>query len=342
MIRLHALGALTITDHGREVAIGGPRQRRLVAVLLINRNAVVSVDRLADVVFDGEPTDAASTTLRSYVARLRKVVDGSAGPSVVTQAPGYLLQVPDEAFDVACFEQLVAEARSASARNDPMGAGSALRQALGLWRGDAFVEFADEDWAQPEAQRLGELRLAAQEALFEAELACGRAAELVPEIDAMAGQHPLRDGFRSQLMLALYRAGRQADALRAFQDHRTVMVEELGLDPTPALQQLEERILAHDPTLLLTDPAGVPLRGYRLGARLGTGQDGTVHAAHVPGIERDVVVRVIRSGSPLRAWDARWSGHWSSSSCSRSHWSRRRCRPSSSRCRSWWSEALAR
>ena len=170
-----------------------------------------------------------------------------------------------------------------------------LREALGFWRGDAYAEFADEEWAQPEAQRLGELRLAAQEDLFGAELACGRAADLVPEIEALARQHPLREGVWSQLMLALYRAGRQADALRAFQDHRTAMVEELGLDPGPALRELEERILAHDPELLVQEPAGTPLRGYRLGERLGTGHDGTVCVAHLPGVEREIVIRLVPS-----------------------------------------------
>ena len=113
MLQFHALGGLTITDNGDEVSIGGPRQRRLLAMLLIHRNAVVSVDRLADAVFAGEPTPAASTTLRSYVARIRRVVDGNgSAPTVVTQAPGYVLRLPDEAFDVACFERLVADAGS--------------------------------------------------------------------------------------------------------------------------------------------------------------------------------------------------------------------------------------
>ena len=283
-MRFHALGSVTITEQDRELAVGGPRQRRLLAMLLIHRNAVVSVDRLADVVFDGEPTPAASTTLRSYVARVRRVMNGAEGIAVVTQAPGYQLAAPRRRLRRGALRGHGGRGTGARCLEAmPIGAASVLREALGHWRGDAYAEFADEEWAQPEAQRLGELRLAAQEELFDAELACGRAAELVPEIEALARQHPLREGLWAQLMLALYRAGRQADALRAFQDHRNAMVEELGLDPGPSLRQLEERILAHDPELVLQEPAGTPLRGYRLGERLGTGHDGTVFVRPAPG-----------------------------------------------------------
>ena len=295
MLQFQALGGLTITDNGDEVSIGGPRQRRLVTMLLIHRNAVVSVDRLAEAVFAGEPTAAAATTLRTYVARMRRVVDGNgSGATVVTQAPGYLLRLAGEAFDVACFERLVADAGSRLGRGDAAGASSVLHEALSLWRGEAYAEFADEEWARSEAQRLEELRIVAHERLVEAELACGRAAGMIPQIESLTREHELREAFRAQLMVALYRAGRQADALRVYRDYRRVLVEELGLEPSPALAELEQRVLTHDPTLMLTEPAGLPLRGYRLGERLGTGRDGTVFAARLPGVERDFVVRVFR------------------------------------------------
>jgi WD40 repeat protein/DNA-binding SARP family transcriptional activator len=294
-VELRALGAVGITRDGGEVGVGGPRQRRLLALLLIHRNAVVSVDRLADAVFAGDPTPAAATTLRSYVARMRRVLGEDGGAvALVTQAPGYLLRLPDDAFDVARFEAGLAEGRSLLSRGDPAGAVTALRDALALWRGDAYAEFDDEDWARPEAQRLAELHLVAHELCLDAELASGRAAAVVAELEQMVGEHPLREAFVAQLMLALYRSGRQADALRALRAHREVLLEELGLDPTPSLQELEARILAHDPDLLLGDPGGAALRGYRLGNRLGTGQDGTVHAAHLPGVDRDLVIRTIR------------------------------------------------
>ena len=224
MLRFHALGALTVSENGDDVSVGGPRQRRLVAMLLIHRNAVVSVDRLADAVFAGAPTPAASTTLRSYVARIRRVVDGNgSSAAVVTQAPGYMLQLPAETFDVTCFERLVADAGTRLGRGDATGASSTLREALALWRGQAYAEFADEDWALPEAQRLEELRLVAHERLVEAELANGRAVEMIPEIESLASAYELRETFRAQLMVALYRAGRHADALRVYRDYRRLL-----------------------------------------------------------------------------------------------------------------------
>lgn len=295
ILRFHALSGLTVTDGGDEVNLGGPRQRRLLAMLLIHRNSVVSVDRLADAVFAGEPTAAASTTLRSYVARIRRVVDTADSASfVMTQAPGYALRLADEAFDVARFERLLADAGSLQRRDDAAGESSMLREALSLWRGDAYAEFADEDWARPEAQRLEELRLVAHERLMEAELACGRAAELIPDLQALAERYELHEAFQAQLMIALYRVGRQANALSVFSEHRRVLVEQLGLEPSPTLTQLEHRVLTHDPTLMLAEPAGHRLRGYRLGARLGTGRDGTVFAARLQGVERDFAVRVFR------------------------------------------------
>jgi WD40 repeat protein/DNA-binding SARP family transcriptional activator len=295
MVEYRALGGLTVVSDGGEVSVGGARQRRLVAMLLMHRNQVVSADRLSEAVFAGEPTSAAGTTLRSYVARLRRVVDGNgSGSVVVTRAPGYMLEVRDGAFDVACFERLVGEGRSRLERDDAVAASSALREALALWRGDAYGEFADEDWVRPEAQRLGELHLVAYEGLVDAELACGRAAEMIPELETLVAEHPLRESFRGQLMLALYRSGRQVDALRVFQEFRQVLGEELGLDPSPELVELDRRIVAHDPGLRLAEPAGLPLRGYRLGERLGTGREGTVYAARLPGVEREFAVRILR------------------------------------------------
>ncbi|HEU5084671.1 MAG TPA: BTAD domain-containing putative transcriptional regulator, partial [Acidimicrobiales bacterium] len=294
MIQFHALGALEISVGGEALNVGGPRQRRLVAMLLVHRGEVVSVHRLAEAVFAGEPTPAAATTLRSYVARLRRVLERDGTAHVVTRAPGYALHVRDEAFDVSRFEALVDAARAARQRDDAAAA-ALLRDALALWRGDPYAEFDDEEWVQPEAQRLTELRLAAIEQRFDAELACGRAAELVPELEAAARAHPWREGIRAQLMVALYRAGRQREALEAFQSHRRALAEELGLDPGPALRELEERILRQDEGLLLPAPAGPSVRGYRLGQRLGSGQDGTVHAADLPGVERDVVLRSLNA-----------------------------------------------
>jgi WD40 repeat protein/DNA-binding SARP family transcriptional activator len=296
MIRFQALGGLSVTDDTRgDVGIGGPRQRRLLAMLLIHRNSVVSVDRLADAVFAGEPTPAASTTLRSYVARMRKLVqEAGSGANVVTQAPGYVLKLSAEAFDVSCFERAVVEGISRLEHDDAGAASAVLREAIILWRGHAYAEFADEDWAHAEAQRLEELRVVAHERLIDAELACGRATAVIPEVESLAHEHPFREAFRGQLMVALYRSGRHADALRVYRDYRELLVDELGVEPSPTLAALEQRVLNHDPGLVLSEPAGRPLRGYRLGERLGTGRDGTVYAGRLPGVERDFAIRVIR------------------------------------------------
>ena len=294
MLEYRAMGGLSVVDGGAELSLGGPRQRRLAAVLLIDRNRVVSVDRLAEVVFAGQPPPAAATTLRSYVARLRRVVEcAGSGSRVVTRPPGYMLEVGDEAFDVARFESSVAAGRACLARGDAAEASVVLRAGLGLWRGGAYAEFADEDWARAEAQRLGELRLVAYELLADAELASGRAAEIASELEGLATEHPLREAFQAKLMLALYRSGRQVEALRVYRAHRAVLAEELGLDPPPELAELEGRILVHDEALLELDPGELRLRGYRLGERLGTGRDGTVYAARLPEVERDIVVRVV-------------------------------------------------
>ena len=294
-IEMHALGAVRVTREGEDVSLGGPRQRRLLAVLLIHRNAVVSVDRIAEVVFAGVPTAAAGTTLRSYVARLRKVLDSDGTEArIVTRAPGYQLTVDASCFDVAGLEAILAEGQAALHRNDPVTAVERLRSADRLWQGDAYAEFADEDWAYPESQRLAELRLAGHEHLVEAELACGRAPEILPMLEALCREHPLREGLRGQLMTAYYRSGRQADALAEFRAFRDELAEELGIDPSPRLVEMERRILAQDVSLLADDDVGQPLRGYRLGERLGTGREGTVHAAHLPGVERAFVVKTLR------------------------------------------------
>lgn len=155
MVEFHVLGAVRAVGDGGEVDIGGPRQRRLLAALVLHRNGVVSTDRLAEAVFAGVPTPAAATTLRSYVARLRRALadGGAAEPALTTRAPGYSLRVTDEALDSALFERLLGDGRARAGDDDAVGAAAALRQALDLWGGDAYAEFADEDWARPEAQR---------------------------------------------------------------------------------------------------------------------------------------------------------------------------------------------
>ena len=293
MIGFSALGSIAVTADGQDVAIGGARQRRLLAILLIHRNSVVSSDRLIDAVFAGEPTPGAATTLRSYIARIRRVIGSDASIDLETRSPGYRLVVPDARFDVGLFEARIAAARQDLGSFDPGGALDSLRAALELWHGGPYAEFADEDWARPEAQRLTELRLVVYELLSEAELALGRSGEAVPELESLHAEHPLRESFTGRLMIALYQSGRQVEALRVFEEHRRLLADELGLDPSPTLLAVERRILQHDPSLLVPEVSGQDLRGYRLGERLGLGADGAVVAVRVPGVERDLVMRMI-------------------------------------------------
>lgn len=296
MVTLHALGPVRVILEDAELPLGGPRQRRLLAVLLVHRNRVVSTDHLIDAVFTGTPTAAAATTLRSYVARLRRVLATSGqAVRVETRAPGYLLHLPDAAFDIGRFEDDVTRARSALQGEDPQGAAEVLGGALRLWQGEPYAEFVDEDWVYPEVQRLLELRLVAQELLVDAELARGRAREVVAFVEGLCTEHPLRETYRAQLMTAYYGSGRQADALATYRHFRAELAAELGIDPSPALAELEVRILAQDPTLPLPTRPDGSLRGYLLGERLGTGRDGTVRSARLPGVDRAFAIKTMRA-----------------------------------------------
>jgi DNA-binding SARP family transcriptional activator/nucleotide-binding universal stress UspA family protein len=193
-----------------------------------------------------------------FVSRLRKALEAAGFRRLVTRPPGYVLELEPDELDLARFEHLVERARGELAAS-PESAAETLRQALALWRGPALADFAYEAFAQAPAARLEELRLAALEERIDADLACGRHGELVGELEGLVGQHPLRERLRGQLMLALYRAGRQAEALEAFQDARRELVDELGIDPSPALQRLERSILQQDSSLeLAPDQAAAP------------------------------------------------------------------------------------
>jgi WD40 repeat protein/DNA-binding SARP family transcriptional activator len=293
MLEYRVLGALSVVDEGQDVSVGGARQRRLVAMLLLNRNRVVPADRLADVVFAGAPSSRAAATLRSYIARLRRVVEQVGSDTrILTQPPGYKLEAVDEAFDAACFEQALRVGQWSLARGDAEAASQAFRDGLALWRGDAYVEFADEDWARGEAQRLAELRVVAYEGLADTLLSANRAAEAASLLEGLLVDDPLRESFQARLMVALYRSGRQVEALRSYRGNREALAE-LGLSPSPELGELERRILAHDESLHDDQAGGSSLRGYRLGERLGSGRDGTVYAARLPGVVRDVAIRVV-------------------------------------------------
>ena len=246
------LGPLEAWDEGSEVALGGPKPRALLAVLLLHANEVLSADQLVDELWaEGSPHDAAAA-LRVNVSRLRKVLP----PDVLTtRSPGYLVRVEPDALDLHRFERLVEEGRSLLARGLAAHGSEKLREALSLWRGPALADFAYESFAQAAIARLEEIRLAAIELRIDADLALGRHDELVGELEELVAEHPLRERLRGYLMTALYRSGRQAEALDAYQDARRTLVDGLGIEPSAELRDLEQAILRHDPSLDLQEPA---------------------------------------------------------------------------------------
>jgi DNA-binding SARP family transcriptional activator len=243
------LGPLEVAEGGRPVALGGPKQRKLLALLLVTPNQPVSVDRLVDAMWSGNPPGGASNALQYHVSQLRKVLGDRA--SIVTQEPGYSIRLDSNQLDLLHFEQLVAEA----GRADAPHASQLLGEALGLWRGEALAELADDVLSRAEVQRIEAARLAALELRVDADLALGRHAQLVPELEALVRTHPLHEGLVGALMRALYGAGRQADALDVYRRTRETFDTELGIEPSPFLRELERAILRQDPELAAAQPA---------------------------------------------------------------------------------------
>jgi DNA-binding SARP family transcriptional activator len=254
-VDIRLLGPVAASRDGEPAALGGPRQRAVLARLALVHGQVVTVDRLIDDVWSGEPPPTATNTVQSYVSLLRRALGGPA--FVRRDGPGYVLEIERTMLDAARFEDGVAAATAVLA-SDPAGALDRLDAALGEWRGPCLADVADEEWARAAAVRWDGLRLTALEARFDALLALGRAAEAASGLERVIDEHPLREGFVRRLMFALYRAGRQADALRAYSRTRVLLADELGLDPTPELQALQGKILAHDPSLAGPAPAAAP------------------------------------------------------------------------------------
>jgi DNA-binding SARP family transcriptional activator len=236
-VEFRILGPLeAVGDDGTELPLGGTKQRAVLALLLLEAGRVVSTDRLVDALWSGEPPRTAATSLQNFVSQLRKSLGSE---TIVTRPPGYLIRLQPGELDLAQVRRLVDEARA----SDPPRRAELLREALALWRGEPLAELAYEPFAQIEIDRLEGLRLALEEERIEAELALGRHAELAGELEALVRAHPLRERLRGQLMLALYRSGRQAEALDAYRAARKALVEELGIEPSPLLQQLHASIL---------------------------------------------------------------------------------------------------
>lgn len=318
------LGRLELVDGGTAVRLGGPRQRALLAFLLLHRNEPVSTERIVDALWERDAPRTAAQIVRVYVSQLRKLV----GPETLrTEGSGYMLRVADEDVDVVRFERRVVEGRQLRAAGEAAAAVDAFDEALSLWRGAPLAELAYDGFAQPEIARLEELRLATLEDRFDAALTAGHDSDLVAPLERLVAAHPLRERLRAQLMLALYRAGRQADALAVYQSGRRLLVDELGIEPSETLRRLETRILQHDPTLertaawpsAVTAVSGVTRRGrdalmVGVAALLLAGATGAyvlVHGggngnstAHVPG-GRALRVAVVNPGArPLPGQEA--------------------------------------
>jgi DNA-binding SARP family transcriptional activator len=242
------LGPLEVWRERAPLRLTGDRQRALLAILLLSAGEVVSADRLMDDLWGDALPAAGTTALRVRVSRLRKAL-GVGNDLLAARSHGYVLLIERDDLDLHRFERLVSEGERALARGDPSLAGERLREGLALWRGPPLQDFAYEPFAQRAIVRLQELRLAAYELWFDAELALGRHAQMVGELEALVAEHPLRERLCGQLMLALYRDGRQADALAVYRDARRRLVDELGIEPSPQLQAFERRILAQDPGL---------------------------------------------------------------------------------------------
>jgi len=249
-VRFGVLGPLEVTVGGQPVALHGARTRAVLAMLLAYRGQVVSADRLTEELWPGQPADRAAHSLQVRLSQLRQALRlAGEEDRLVTRPPGYLIRAGADEVDAAQFEQLAAEGAAALAAGDPATAAQRLETALSLWRGTAFADIDAAPFAQAEAARLEEERLAALESRIEARLACGGHRELIAELETLTSAHPLRERFWFQRLLALYRSGRQADALRAYRQLRDILIGQLGIEPGPELRELETRILRQDAAL---------------------------------------------------------------------------------------------
>ena len=254
VLELGLLGPFEVRiDHGAPVALGGVRQRALLAVLALHANQVVSTDRLIDELWGEHPPSTALHTVQVFVSRLRGAL-GPAGERLLTRPPGYVLELGADEIDAARCKRLYDGGRSMLGAGDAAGAAALLQTAETLWRGPPLADFSYEPFAQAAIARFEELRLSCREEMIEAELALGRHQQLVPELEAFVRERPLRERARGQLMLALYRCGRQAEALEDFREARQKLIDELGVEPGVALRELHAAILRQDASLDVPEP----------------------------------------------------------------------------------------
>jgi DNA-binding SARP family transcriptional activator/DNA-binding beta-propeller fold protein YncE len=258
------LGPLEVATNVTSLPLGGAKQRAVLALLVLHANEVVSTDRLIDDLWGDTPPESAANMLQGYVSHLRKTLEPGRGRGehdlLVSRVPGYMLQIRSGQLDADRFERLATEGRRLLADRDAEAAAERLRAALALWRGGALDDLAYEAFARADIDRLEELRLQTLEDRIDADLALGRHEALVAELHELVDRHPLRERLRAQLMAALYRCGRQAEALEAYHEARRALIDELGIEPGPALRELEQAILRQDPALGAPAPPPAPFK----------------------------------------------------------------------------------
>ena len=316
-MRIGLLGALEVfDDDGNEITVAGAKLRALLAVLALHVGRVVPADYLVDALWGEDPPAAVRNGLQGLASKLRRALGSS--DLVVMRNEGYVLDLPPDVVDVERFERRAADGRALAVIGELERAVDVLADADSLWRGEPLAEFAYDDFAVSAIARLSESRLALLEERLDLELRLGRHQRAVVQLEQLVADHPLREGLRGLLMLALYRGGRQADALRVFQDGRRLLVEELGLEPGRALRRLESAILAQDPSLTLPGASASPV---------GAGSHPMIPEALTPLVGRDAELReltklfahqrfvtlvgpggVVRRGSPWRSGARQLSG----------------------------------
>lgn len=292
---IRVFGGMGLIDDDEPISIGGPRQRKLLALLAIRTGAVVDIDWLAEHLWtDEDRPDPPAPALRTYVSRLRNAFPESAQSWIETAPSGYILAAPEEAVEHLRVDMLRAAAREARDREDPLAAQELLDEALAIWKGAPFRELEDGEWARPEIERLEQDRLEMLEERWETALALGRHTQITGELASFTSEHGLRDRAARQFAMALHRSGRTPEALRVLTNHRETVADETGLDPSPAVIELEAALIAGDPSLD-AEAAGRPLRGYQLIEEAGVGAFAIVWRAIQPSVNREVAIKQIRS-----------------------------------------------
>ena len=298
------LGKLEVVRDGRVVDLGARRQRALLGLLLTSPNSVFSTDQILDGLWGEDVGADKQASLWVYVSALRTALEPnrakrSEGSILLTRTPGYLVEISPDCIDSVRFERLVAQGR-ALVETDPAAASLVLGEALALWRGRAFEDFTYESFAQGEIARLEALRLEAVQERVGADLKRGMSRELVPELESLVRQHPLHEHLTGQYMVALYRSGRQADALRVYQLLKAGLGEELGVEPSTRIRSLHDQIVTGDEQLAgVTRPvsiadSGLAVRGYEVRERLGERGAGVLYRAYQPSVGREVAIKIIR------------------------------------------------